>query len=67
MGQNLIGQGHQLERPRAQSFARQSRVNGDVLRFGGPRVAWLRNALLRLTPDRLLARPVASLADWRVE
>ncbi len=56
----------EIRRPRAQMFARQSRVIGKALHVGGRRTAAFRNGLLAAVPDAVIARPVASLGEWRV-
>jgi 2-polyprenyl-6-methoxyphenol hydroxylase-like FAD-dependent oxidoreductase len=54
-----------VRRRRTQSIAARARRLGRVAQAGGRLTAPARDASLRLVPDRLLARPVLAIQDWR--
>lgn len=53
-----------LRRARASAIARSSRRIGRIAHMGGPALASLRNELLRIMPDRLLAGQVMATTRW---
>lgn len=53
-----------LRRPRTQRIARQAALLGRVLQAGGPVSSRLRDGLLRLAPERAVARRILALQRW---
>lgn len=54
-----------LRAPRAASLARQSRRIGQLSRLTQPHLVALRDAAMRMTPDRATRRASAAAHDWR--
>ncbi len=53
-----------LRRPRTQRIARQAALLGRVLQAGGPVSSRARDGLLRLAPERAVARRILALQRW---